>query len=181
MRIAFISDIHSNAFYLKRVIKAIEREKAGQIYCLGDLVGYYDDPNGVIDILAKHDIKSVCGNHEKYVLGRLQYGKDKERFYRVEKHRSILKQKSLEYLFKLPDHIKVSINGKKLYMTHSKPNDCVSYVREPNDIGEEVYSMYDYYCFGHSHLPVVRYDKGCCILNPGSVGQPRDYTRQPSF
>ena len=51
MNIGVISDIHSNFFYLKEVLQDINNKNLDAIYCLGDLVGYYDRPNDVIDLL----------------------------------------------------------------------------------------------------------------------------------
>lgn len=53
MKIALISDIHSNLFYFEKVLHEIEKENVDDIYCLGDLVGYYDKPNEVIDLIKK--------------------------------------------------------------------------------------------------------------------------------
>ena len=55
------------------------------------------------------------------------------------------------------------------------------YLISPNKIEYEHIQGYDYYCSGHTHIPYIQYKQGTCIVNPGSVGQPRDYTILPSY
>ncbi len=181
MRIAIISDIHSNYFYFKKVMLQIEKINVDAIYCLGDMVGYYDEPNKVIELAMNKDIKCIKGNHEKYLLGEIDYSDKNEDIYRIENQRQILSKKNLNYLKGLSDFIEEKIADKKFYLTHSLPNDTTSYIRSIHDLDFINSKNYDYYCFGHTHIPLISFHYGLCVLNPGSIGQPRDYTQQPSF
>ena len=181
MKIALISDIHSNLFYLEEAIKQIEKEQVDNIYCLGDLVGYYDNPNKVIDLIREKNIICIKGNHEKYLLGKLKYNVNNENIYRIKVHRDIVTDVNLKYLSNLEEELKFKINNKQLYMTHSLPNDCMRYLYNVKNLNKEFTSKYDYYFFGHTHIPMITYQYGTCIVNPGSIGQPRDHTKKPSF
>ena len=181
MNIAIISDIHSNYFYFNKVLLQIEKMNVDEIYCLGDMIGYYDEPNKVIELAMDKDIKCIKGNHEKYLLGELDCSDKNKDIYGIEKQRRTLSRKSLHYLKALPDFIEEEIANKKFYLTHSLPNDTTSYIRSIHDIDFINSKNYDYYCFGHTHIPSISFHYGLCVVNPGSIGQPRDYTKKPSF
>ena len=181
MKIALISDIHSNLFYLQEVLKRVKKEKVNAIYCLGDLIGYYDKADEVVALLRENNIQSVKGNHEQYLLGISDYNRDNEHIYGIENQKSILSEENMEFLRNLPESLEVSIEGKKFYMTHSLPNNCLQYAYSVKDLDKKFISNYDYYCFGHTHIPMVSYQYGTCIINSGAVGQPRDYTKKPTF
>ena len=181
MKIALISDIHSNLYYFEEILKAIEKEVlVDNIYCLGDLVGYYDEPNQVIELIKQKNIKCIKGNHDKYLLGELSYDLNRDEIYGIKKQRELLSNENLEFLRNLKDEVVLEINNKKIYMTHSLPNDCEKYLYNLDNLNLEFLKEYDYYFFGHTHIPIVTYHYGTCIVNPGSVGQPRDYTKQSS-
>jgi putative phosphoesterase len=182
MKIALISDIHSNLFYLRRVLEEIEKEKVDDIYCLGDLVGYYDEPDEVIKLIKSRGIKCVKGNHDKYLLGELSYDINREKIYRIKQQRESLSSESLEFLRDLKDEIILEVNSRKIYMTHSLPNDCETYIYDLRSLDLNLLrGGINYYFFGHTHIPMVTYHYGICFLNPGSVGQPRDFTKCSSY
>lgn len=181
MKIAIISDIHSNFTYLQSVFKKIIKEQVDRIYCLGDLVGYYDKPNEVISFIKDNNITCIKGNHEKYILKELKYDVKLEYIYGFKKQRKKITKDNLYFLKELKDEITLRIDRKEIYMTHSLPNNSEKYIYSAKDIDSDFIKKYDYYCFGHTHIPLVMYQYGTCILNPGSVGQPRDYTKKPSY
>lgn len=71
MKIAIISDIHSNPTALLTVLKDIEQQKCDRIVCLGDIVGYGYDPNACIDICREREIECLLGNHDAGLVGSL--------------------------------------------------------------------------------------------------------------
>jgi len=180
-RIALISDIHSNFNYLIKVLDRIDQENVDRIYCLGDLVGYYDKPNEVIDLIIKKNILCIKGNHEKYLLDNINYNLKNENIYRIKRQKKIITRNHLEFLDNLPDDIEFFISGKKFYLTHSLPNDCLSYLNDLKILDKKFISQLDYYCYGHTHIPFITYKFGTCIMNPGSIGQPRDFSKKPSY
>lgn len=71
MKIAILSDIHSNPTALQRVLKDAEERKCERIVCLGDIVGYGYDPNACIDIVRDRNIECFLGNHDAGLIGKL--------------------------------------------------------------------------------------------------------------
>jgi len=181
MKIALISDIHANAFYFKKILEDIRNQQVDKIVCLGDLVGYYDEPNEVIDICRTNNIECVQGNHEEYFLQTLNYNKEKENIYRIETHREILSVENKSFIEKMPKEIIFKYGDVSIYCTHALPTNTVKYLYNPNDIADKYIQGHDYYCSGHTHIPYIQYKYGICLINPGSVGQPRDYTTLPSY
>ena len=68
MRIAIISDIHSNLQALQRAFEIIDAKEIDQVYCLGDIVGYGAEPNECIEILRDRGVSCIVGNHDKAAL-----------------------------------------------------------------------------------------------------------------
>jgi putative phosphoesterase len=181
MKIAIISDIHSNFEYLKVISAIIKAESVQQIVFLGDAVGYYDEPNLVLDWLRDNLVFCIKGNHEKYLLNEIKYDSKREILYRIALQRSIISNENLKYIETWKDQDEIVLDGKKIFISHSGFEDCEKYCRSVLDLNKDKLSPYDYYLFGHTHVPWIEYFYGTCILNPGSVGQPRDYSGSPSF
>lgn len=180
-KICLISDIHSNFYYLTKILEEIKKKDIDAIYCLGDLVGYYDQPNEVIELLLENNVTCIKGNHENYLLGSLDYKIEKENLYNIQKQKKIITKYNLRIIEDLPDNIEFVASGKKFYLTHSLPNDCTTYLYDLKKLDKKFISKFDYYCFGHTHIPLITYKYNTCIINPGSVGQPRDYGKRPSY
>lgn len=99
MRIAIISDIHSNPTALKAVLKDAELKGCGRIVCLGDIVGYGYDPNGCIDICRKKKIECLLGNHDAGLVGSLSLDWFNHFAARaVERQRGLVSMENKEWL-----------------------------------------------------------------------------------
>ena len=181
MKIAIISDIHSNFFYLKYVFQVLESLKIKRVYCLGDLVGYYDEPERVIEFLMSKKIVTLKGNHEKYLLEEAEYPREKEYIYRIQYQRKLLSKKSIHFLKNLKESILFTVNEKKFLMTHSMIGDPIHYCYDWRELAKHIRGDCDVFVTGHTHLPGIIYTDGIELINPGSAGQPRDYTSKPSF
>lgn len=182
MKLLLISDIHANLEALETVLE-IPHDKA---ICLGDIVDYGPEPDKCIDILRKKAIPTIRGNHDNAVAFKV----DCQCGYKY-KHLSIatreytwdiLDKESIEYLKKLPFLIREEIDGKSLYLTHASPRSMFEYLK-PETPDEEIQSMIDeaiepvnadFLVVGHTHIPMNRRLGNLRIINPGSVGQPRD-------
>ncbi len=181
MKIVFISDIHSNSNYLSFIKKNIEFENADKIFFLGDAIGYYDNPNYVLDWLREIGANCIKGNHEKYFLGEIKYNENHENLYRIKENRKNITDTNRKFINSWSDTLDIVIDGKKFLMVHGDKDSSENYIYDSDLIDDEVINKYDYYIYGHTHIPLIKYYKGCCIINPGSIGQPRDYTKQASY
>jgi putative phosphoesterase len=182
MKLLLIADIHGNYEALQTVLE-IPHDRA---ICLGDIVDYGPEPDKCIDLLRKKAILTTRGNHDNAVAFKV----DCQCGYKY-KHLSvatreytwkILDRSRIEYLQKLPLLIKEKIDGKRLYMTHASPRSLFEYIK-PETSDEEIRIMVkesmepfdaDFLIIGHSHIPMIRKLGNLIIINPGSVGQPRD-------
>jgi putative phosphoesterase len=180
MKIAILSDIHSNFTYLQSVEKEIIG-KVDSIIFLGDAVGYYDSPNEVIKWLKDNEAVCIKGNHEKYLLGELNYLESKDKYYRISEQKKIITDSNIDWISSWPDYQELQFNNHSVYISHSGFDDIEKYCRTNLDLIREKVSGYDYYLFGHTHIQWMEYYYGTCILNPGSIGQPRDHSQMISY
>lgn len=183
MRIAFISDIHGNYDAFKAVLKDIKKLKVDKVYCLGDIVNYYYEPHKCINILIKKKIKSIKGNHENILFETLNNNKKKNYYSKIYGH-SInvniekLKRKHIIFLKKLKKRIIIKIKDIKIILAHGSPWSLNAYIY-PNFKNKIKNSLRkyraDYIFLGHTHIPMnIKINKKTSIINPGSVGQPRN-------
>jgi putative phosphoesterase len=183
MKIAIISDIHGNYDALKAVLKDIKKLKIDKIYCLGDIVNYYYEPHKCINILIKNKIKSIKGNHENILFYTLK-SKKKIDYYSKIYGQSIninfkkLKYKHIIFLKKLKKKLIIKIKNLKIILAHGSPWNENTYIYSgiKNKIKNSLakYNA-DYIFLGHTHIPMnIKMSKKTSIINPGSVGQPRN-------
>jgi putative phosphoesterase len=183
MRIAVISDVHSNFNALEKVVFKINKYNCNMKICLGDMVGYYNKPNEVIEILRSHNFKCVKGNHDKFILGEIDYKKENEEIYGIKRHREILSSENLFFLKNCPEFIELKCENYNCCFCHSLKNDCQVYLRDENDIIKyfDDIKKYNYYFYGHTHRKKSITIENTVIINPGAIGQQRDEDWRPSF
>ena len=73
MRYAIISDIHANLEALHATLKDIKNQQVDKIICLGDVVGYYPDPNKCANLCKKSDLICIRGNHDDAAIRTVSY------------------------------------------------------------------------------------------------------------
>jgi diadenosine tetraphosphatase ApaH/serine/threonine PP2A family protein phosphatase len=193
MRVLVISDIHANYTALEAVLK-----DAGQVdetWCLGDLVGYGPDPNAVVEEV--HDIpKLTCilGNHDMAAIGKMPleaFNGDARRS--LIYHEKVITASSMDFMRSLSANIKVRGDAT---LAHGSPRDPLwEYILNALSARVNFEHFETPWCFvGHTHIQCMfaldektdrvtldqtKADKAIAlrpkmILNPGSVGQPRD-------
>ncbi len=194
--IAIISDIHSNIQALKAVLKEIDG--VDEIWSLGDLVGYGPNPNEVIETLKNKLSISLAGNHDKGAIGKIDMSDfTMDAAQAISFTEKELSPENKRYLEELP----TLKTNKRFTLAHGAPGKneweyILSY--------ESALYNFDQYetawCFvGHTHIPAVfskkaphilvpEEDKAIkldptdkLIINPGSVGQPRDGIAKSSY
>jgi putative phosphoesterase len=185
MKIAVISDIHSNILALEAVLKDIERQQVDQVYCAGDLVGYAPFPNEVIELIRQKQIPTVMGNYDDGIgFMRFICGCD----YKDEKAQA-LGEKSIvwtkahtteenkDFLRNLPSEIRFTVDGKKVLLVHGSPNRLNEYITEniPRDYALDLIELNDadILICGHTHIPFKMVLKDKLLINVGSVGKPK--------
>jgi predicted phosphodiesterase len=198
MRYLVLSDIHSNLEALDAVLGAAAAQKYDAVLVLGDLVGYGADPNAVVErVQALRPIASVRGNHDKVAAG-LDDADDFNQMARSAARwtRLALTPAALDYLRELP--IGPVIVDDYVEICHGSPLDEDLYVVADVDATRSIAVARRALClFGHTHVALsakmdsqrrfeietpqghpefltVMNDDAKYLVNPGSVGQPRD-------
>jgi len=181
VRIALLSDIHSNTLALNVVLDAAKEFGVEKIFVTGDLIGYYYDAKGVLELLDQWDWVGIRGNHED-MLEDWMNGRNHQEIERsygrgIAVTATVLTTAEIEGLLNLPAERIIDINGNRILLCHGSPWDKDSYVYPDagdDEIGKMFDSDFNLLQYGHTHYPVIWRRNGRCIVNPGSVGQPRD-------
>jgi predicted phosphodiesterase len=192
MRFAVISDIHSNLHALEAVLADIRTETPDEIVCLGDIVGYGPHPNECVEAIREHAALSLCGNHDLAVLGTIDVGDfSGDAGIAARWTRTVLREPQAEWLRALEP----AGERGRAQLFHGSPRDPVwDYVlSEDNARTSILATTAKLVLVGHSHVALAlawdgdeisgglagagtELDLGDrrWLLNPGSVGQPRD-------
>ena len=199
MRHLVLSDIHANREALEAVLEDARGRRWDRILVLGDVVGYGADPDAAIDILrelAPHQI--VRGNHDKVVSG-ISSGEffNPLAFASATWTRCVIRDENRQWLEDLPQGPLEAVEDPQVVLSHGSPVDEEEYIlgREDARLTFE-HSQFGRCLFGHTHYPVVigLLNEGLDIvsppspeggdvelladrrylINPGSIGQPRD-------
>jgi predicted phosphodiesterase len=193
MRVAIVSDVHGNRQAFEAVLDAIEISECEELWCLGDLVGYGADPDACVAMAREHAAICLAGNHDLGVRGTLPL----EEFSRgaalaASWTRERIEPETRAYLDRLnPVNVE-----ERVALYHASPRDPVwEYVLSPLqaelclDVQAHRISL-----IGHSHVALsfsrfpgsaatgqtrgpdeeLELAQGEWLINPGSVGQPRD-------
>lgn len=207
MKLALISDVHSNIEALEAVLADIGRREVSRIYCLGDVVGYGPDPRECLDIALTFPV-CILGNHDQAVMF------DPDGFNPVALRAVYWTRQQLEggsggpaaanrrwdFLGELP---RTHLEGGLMFV-HGSPREPTNEYTFPEDVYngrkmEALFSKFQRCCFqGHTHIPGVftsgqeffspdecnyeyRLTEEKVMINVGSVGQPRDGDPRASY
>ncbi len=182
MRAAILGDIHGNAPALLAVLKAAKRLGAEALLLTGDFVGYYYQPELVMRLLAEWQSYAVRGNHED-MLFAAKNNEMRATYYRqrygsgVDAALASLSAETLASLRALPVTREFELDGKRCILGHGAPWDTDFYVYP--DADDAVWARIgaldaDYVVLGHTHYRFSKRIGDLLVINPGSVGQPRD-------
>jgi diadenosine tetraphosphatase ApaH/serine/threonine PP2A family protein phosphatase len=201
MRCLVISDIHSNLEAFEAVLD--DAGSVDKVWCLGDVVGYGPDPNGCVELLNSLPHRCIAGNHDWATLGKLDLrdfnpdARDANLWNREQ-----LTPDNLAYLDALPEKL---VEGQ-FTLAHGSPRHPIwEYIIYCTTAQGNAEFFDTPFCFvGHTHTPVIfrlddkrggeecepmapTFDKALqleearLIINPGSVGQPRDGDPRASY
>jgi predicted phosphodiesterase len=199
MRLAILSDIHANLAALEAVMAEIDADEVDEIWCLGDVVGYGADPDACAQLVSERASLCLVGNHDLAVLGALDISSfSPAAAEAVRWTREVAKPGTLEFL----ESLEPADTSHEVALYHASPRDPVwEYVLWPDQAAECI-RVQDarVSLVGHSHVALffalpedgtaasgpdargaqagagtrLELDRGRWLINPGSVGQPRD-------
>lgn len=196
MKYAIISDIHSNLEALQAVLNDILQLECDETLSLGDIVGYGGEPNECIELLREKSVTSIIGNHDRVAAGI----EEPVNFNPIAREAALWTREKLtygnkEYLASLPD----SKDYGNFLIVHGAISDPNKYITGQFEAEPEFDLMgeADICFFGHTHVRAVyahnsnklfdmniklELEKDITYLvNPGSVGQPRDRDPRASY
>jgi diadenosine tetraphosphatase ApaH/serine/threonine PP2A family protein phosphatase len=204
MRLAVIADIHSNSDALASVLAQLDREGVEAILNLGDLVGYNASPNECLELLQGRQVWSLAGNHDLALL-------DPERAqnFNIIAYEALMwcrrqvRPEFLDFLQGLPLLRKLPGSFLACHGTPGNPDTYISYHFQGKRVLTELYKHSDLrVCFfGHTHRRALWYrdirgkvalrqispeamqlsPEEHYLINPGSVGQPRDGNPEAAY
>jgi len=175
MRIALLADIHSNLPALEAVLKDVDNLGVDQVWVAGDIVGYNPWPNEVVRILKERKVRAIRGNHDRAALsGDTSWFNDLAAAA-IRWTRIVLTPASVGYLRFLEDRTRATAPEGIVAMYHGSPRNDDEYVM-PWSVDEALVRMAsaNFVVLGHTHMPMAYSSRYGVLVNPGSVGQPRD-------
>jgi predicted phosphodiesterase len=197
VRALVVSDLHANEQALRAVLKRVHRKKFDTVVCLGDFVGYGAQPNQVLDTMRTLRGRKmfIRGNHDRVACGL----DDANGFNHAARASALWTRDHLSPANRrfLRDLATGPVVHREVLLCHGSPHDEDEYVFNVYHAANilALYTATPYILFGHTHLPAVfsidaemnvrgfavredanvKLDPGLrYLINPGSVGQPRD-------
>ena len=200
MRTLVISDIHANLTALRAVLE--NAAPFDRVWCLGDIVGYGPDPNECIETIRDLlELQCVKGNHDAAILGEIDVRSfNYEARESLEWLATVLSPENKDWLAELPE----KVTFDTFTLTHGSPRNPVwEYIMDLRTAQENMSYFDTTFCLvGHTHIPCIFKKDGespdtthlylvlpgdsfgldrKSIINPGSVGQPRDHNPLSSY
>ncbi len=175
MRLALLADIHANLPALEAVLRDVDILGADQIWVAGDLVGYNPWPNEVIAVAKERRVRAIRGNHDRAALTGDTTWFNELAAAAIRWTRIVLSPASVGYLTSLDDRVRVPHPHGMIAMYHGSPRNDDEYVM-PWAADEALMRMAGapFVVLGHTHVPMAFSSRYGILVNPGSVGQPRD-------
>ncbi|MCX6001859.1 MAG: metallophosphoesterase family protein [Chloroflexi bacterium] len=200
MKYLIIADIHSNLEAFEAVLEDAQNHGGfGHTWCLGDVVGYGPDPVACIKLLKQLDPVCVCGNHDSAAVGKIDVGDFSSEAARANRWTAgQLSAEDREFLSGLPD----LLVEDDFTIVHGSPRQPVwEYISHSFTAADNFRYFATRFCLvGHTHVPFLFEHDGAevsgsvlrdgdvlvmgdnrLIINPGSVGQPRDREPRASY
>jgi predicted phosphodiesterase len=193
MKVAVISDIHANKQAFEAALEAISESDAAEVWCLGDLVGYGADPDACVELAREHAAVCLAGNHDLAVTGEVPLDEfSRGASLAAQWTQDVIGKDNLEFL----EGLEAQGREERVGLYHASPRDPVwEYVLSTLVADLCLDAQRERLCLiGHSHVALsftreegqlatgeprrdgtlLDVSSGEWLLNPGSVGQPRD-------
>lgn len=208
MRYGLVTDIHSNLAALEAALRDMEQSgPLDGLLCMGDIVGYGPQPNEVVEQIKQRPLFSIIGNHDMAVLGQLALADfNRDAIDANVWTRMQLLEENIEWLESLTPMAQFD---EKVTLAHGSPTEPVwEYLTTPHAAARNFAAFQTQICFiGHTHLPrffrlktkngdtdtykadmhipepgeVMEIGESRVIINPGSIGQPRDGDKRAAY
>ncbi len=189
MKIAVLSDIHSNAPALRAVLEEMRATPPDRLFVLGDIFGYYPWALETWDLVRSLPLDTVYlkGNHDQLLLDAGPPDPEPS-YWRAARHNEAMLRDAapaaLDWLASLASSARVTVDSRRFTLCHGTPADPLLGRFYPDD--DQVYDWFpspdEWLLLGHTHYPLEkRPAAGGIIMNPGAVGQPRDGNPEPSW
>ncbi|MBX3443864.1 MAG: metallophosphoesterase family protein [Planctomyces sp.] len=176
MKVLLLGDIHSNWTALAAI-----QESFDACLVVGDVVDYGCDPRPCIDWTRRHATAAIRGNHDHAVAQRVapRGGGGFRRLAAATRplHWDWIDPFRMKFLARLPLTQRIVLGGHAFFLVHGTPRDPLDeYLAPDRDAWRSRIDDVDadFICVGHTHLPMDLDIDGRRVINPGSVGQPRD-------
>lgn len=169
MKVGVLSDIHGNTVALDAVLS--DMPSVDELICAGDIVGYNPWPAECVEFTREREVPTVMGNHDRATAGHSSFGFNSMAGAGVEYARKQLSDEQTEFLGTLLDSRRVF--DKRVKLVHGHPNDPNRYTY-PAEFRPELLGEEDVLVLGHTHIQAHESFEEGIVMNPGSVGQPRD-------
>lgn len=171
MELGLISDIHANLPALEAVLS--DMPDVDEVVCLGDVVGYNPYPVECLELVKEECDYVLQGNHDREIKNPEVYRRNRQAYEGLKLAREELSDEDIQYLLELPEKTEIGDTG--FLGVHSHPENVDEYVMPKDFPGVRPYlDDYSGVFLGHTHVQHEAVIDDRLILNPGSVGQPRD-------
>lgn len=181
MKVGLLADIHANSDALSAVVSELNRLGVSTVIVAGDSVGYYYNILEVRQLLVEFKVFEILGNHEELLLTL-----DSEDFKTYEanygsglrRNSSDLAKIKNSYINQLKHPLFLTIENCRILVSHGAPWSIDEYLHPNSD--EKVWERFkkydaEFFILGHTHHQMIKRLGSKLIVNPGSVGQSRNY------
>lgn len=182
MKLLIFSDVHGNSYALEAFLEKMQTLEFDKLIFCGDIFGYYYNQKNIIKKLMElRDMVWIKGNHDEYFL-QIYRGNVEEQYY-IDNYGHSYSNICTNYcdnevavIEKNFSHTTLDIAGCRVGIFHGTPDNYLEGRLYPNTPinNSEIYQNFDIVILGHTHCRMVRLEGKTLIVNPGSLGQPRD-------
>jgi len=182
MRIAIISDVHGNLHALRAVLEDVAQRDVDDVVCAGDVVGYGARPNECCRAVSELARQACLGNHDLAAIRADPSGMNPCAARAALWTSEHLDDDSKKYLEGLGESVRFRTKEMQWVVRHGSLGGIWEYLYE-QDVDEGMLrdARAQVLVFGHTHVPYLKRFSLGIIINPGSVGQPRDGDPRASY
>lgn len=174
MKICIFADIHGNIEAFEKMYFR-EQDKVDLFLFVGDIFGYFYGQLEILDsFMTISNLIALRGNHDKYYLTGQDIDTLSDKY--GSSYKISLSKKQRKYIENLPEHMELVFDNKRIAVYHGGPADYLEQRIYPNSFMDNkiLEQQVDYMILAHTHYQMLRKVGDMTLINPGSLGQPRD-------